>query len=85
MKRKRARYLKGQYTLYALVMTIIAVVAYLTAAYPILSSVLAETTPGMSPILAQILNFAPLLLFLTILWGSMYYVAPQHEQPGYRT
>jgi len=74
-------FLKGQYTLYALFMTIITVIAYLVAGYPILSAVIAESTPGMDPTLASIIEFTPLLIFLFILWGAMWYVAPRYEQP----
>lgn len=78
--KKRFRKLKGQYTLYALFMTAITIIAYLTAAYPILSDVIAETEIA-DPILSDIIAFTPLLLFLFILWGAMWYIAPRYEQP----
>lgn len=72
---------KGQYTLYAMFMTVITVIAYLVAAYPILSDVIAETTPEMDATLAGIIEFTPLLIFLFIIWGAMFYVAPRYEEP----
>ena len=78
---KRYMSLQGQYTLYALFMTVITVIAYLVAGYPILSQVIEESTPGMDPTLASIIEFTPLLIFLFILWGAMWYVAPRYEQP----
>lgn len=71
---------KGQYTLYALFMTIITVIAYLVAGYPILAQVIAEADIS-DPILADIIGFTPLLIFLFILWGAMWYIAPKYEQP----
>lgn len=73
--------LKGQYTLYAMFMTVITIIAYLLAGYPILKEVIDETTPGMDDTLAGIVGFTPLLIFIFILWGAMWYVAPRYEQP----
>jgi len=73
-------YCKGQYTLYALFMTIITIIAYLTAGYPILSEVIASLDID-DPVLESIIGFSPLLIFLFIIWGAMWYVAPRYEEP----
>jgi hypothetical protein len=61
-------------------MTIITVIAYLVAGYPLLSSVIAEAKID-DPIIADMIGFTPLLVFLFILWGAMWYVAPRYEEP----
>ena len=73
--------LKAQYTLYAMFMTVITIIAYLVGGYPILKTVIDASIPGMDETTAAVVGFSPLLIFLFILWGAMVYVMPRYEQP----
>jgi len=69
----RHQQLKGQYTLYALFMTVITLIAYV-AVYPLLTGVLA--TAGITGIEGTLLAWTPVFILLFIIWGSMWYVNP---------
>jgi len=67
--------LRGQFTLYALFMTVLMLIAYAVALYPMLDSVI--TTAGITGVEGDILSWSPLFLLLFILWGGLWYVNPQ--------
>lgn len=72
------RKLAAQYTLYALFMTFIMIVAY-SALYPALRAVLDAAIPTMGEAEGTILSLVPLFILLFILWSAMWYVAPKYE------
>lgn len=75
----RSRWVSGQYTMYALFMTVITIIAY-SAVYPILKNIIDDAIPGMGDTEAFILQLSPLFILLFILWGAMWYVTPQREE-----
>lgn len=70
---------RGQYTLFALFMTVITIVAY-SRIYPILRSVIDETTPQMQDSEAMLLALSPLIILFFILYGALWYVVPHREE-----
>lgn len=68
---------KGQYTVFALFMTIITLIAYV-AVYPVLDEVINES--GIGGIEGTILRLCPLFILLAILLSAMWYVYPYREE-----
>jgi hypothetical protein len=66
--------LKAQYTLYALFMTVISLITYTVAVYPILDEILTEAAIG--GVEGTILSYSPLFVLLFVLWGGLWYVNP---------
>ena len=71
--------LKGQYTLFAMFMTVITIIAY-AYIYPVLKSVLDATIPTMDSATGTIVALSPLFIFFFILYGSLWYVVPHREE-----
>lgn len=65
--------MKAQYTLYAMLMTVLTIIAY-TAVYPILDTII--TGSGITGMEGTILGYIPLFILLFIIWSSAAYVAP---------
>jgi len=72
--------LGGQYTIYALFMTIMTIIAY-TAVYPILDQVIDDAVDDMGTVEGLILRLSPLFILLFILWGGLWYVNPHRQEP----
>ena len=70
--------IKGQYTIFAMFMTVITIIAY-AYIYPVLKSVIDAAIPGMSSDVATILSLSPLVILFFILYGAMWYVIPSRE------
>lgn len=70
---------KGQYTLFALFMTVITIIAY-TQIYPVLKMFIDDATPEMDEATATLLSLSPLIIFFFILYGAMWYVIPSREE-----
>ena len=70
--------LKGQYTIFAMFMTVITIIAY-SKIYPVLKAVIDDAIPGMTDDVATILSLSPLIILLFILYGAMWYVIPNRE------
>jgi len=68
---------RGQYTIYALFMTIITLIAYV-AVYPVLTEVISDA--GITGIEGTILSLCPLFILLFILLSAMWYVYPYREE-----
>jgi hypothetical protein len=80
-KRKLGRVrLKGQYTMYALLMTVLTIVAY-TQIYPFLKDIIDEAVTDMDSNTALLVSLSPLFIFLFILWSAVWYVSPMSRQP----
>ena len=71
------RDVRGQYTIYALFMTIITLIAYV-AVYPVLTEVISDA--GITGIEGTILSLSPLFILLAILLSAMWYVYPYREE-----
>ena len=71
------RDVRGQYTIYALLMTIITLIAYV-AVYPVLTEVISDA--GITGIEGTILSLSPLFILLAILLSAMWYVYPYREE-----
>ena len=71
--------LRAQYTIYAMIMTILGIIAY-AAVYPLLKSIIEIALPGMGEVEAMIISLVPLFILLFILWGAMYYTLPQNQR-----
>ncbi|RLF43419.1 MAG: hypothetical protein DRN18_00070 [Thermoplasmata archaeon] len=71
------RDVRGQYTIYALFMTIITLIAYV-AVYPVLTQVISDA--GITGIEGTILSLSPLFILLAILLSAMWYVYPYREE-----
>ena len=70
--------LSGQFTLFALFMTVITIIAF-SYIYPVLKSVIDEVSPTMDDATATLLTISPFLIFLFILYGAIWYVVPNRE------
>lgn len=70
---------KGQYTLFALFMTVITIIAF-TQVYPILKMFIDDAIPGMDEATGTLLSLSPLIIFFFILYGAMWYVIPSREE-----
>lgn len=73
------RKLAAQYTLYALFMTFITIIAY-AYLYPVLKGVIDEMTPSMGEAEATLLSLVPLFILMFILWGGAWYVMPRRQE-----
>jgi hypothetical protein len=75
MKQKHME-LKAQYTIYALFMTVLTLIAFV-AVYPLLDELVVES--GIEGIEGTLLTWSPLFIVLFILWSAMWYVNPRRE------
>jgi uncharacterized BrkB/YihY/UPF0761 family membrane protein len=73
------RKLKGQYTLYALFMTFVIIVCF-SVLYAPLKAIIDDAVPGMDESTAMLLTASLFIIFLFILFGAYWYVAPQREE-----
>jgi hypothetical protein len=71
--------LKGQFTLYALFITVVTIIAY-TQIYPFLNTIITDAIVDMDASTALIVSLSPLFIFLFILYSAMWYVVPHREQ-----
>lgn len=71
--------LKGQYTLYALFMTFVTIVCF-SVLYAPLKAIIDNAVPGMDENTAMLLTASPFIIFLFILFGAYWYVAPREEK-----
>lgn len=71
--------LKGQYTLHAMLMTFMSIIAY-SQLYPMLKEILDEVIPQMDDSVGTLVALSPLFIFLFILYGALWYVSPHREQ-----
>lgn len=78
-KNKSFKTMKGQYTLFALFMTVITIIAY-AYLYPVLKAVIDDAVPTMDDATATMISLSPLFIFLFILYGALWYVVPRREQ-----
>jgi hypothetical protein len=69
--------LKAQYTIYALFMTVLSIVAYV-AVFPLLNDTI--TNSGVTGMEGTLLSYSPLFIFLFILWSAMWYVNPHRRE-----
>jgi len=67
----------GQYTIYAMFMTILTLVAYI-AVHPVLQTIIDEA--GITGIEGNLISWTPLFIILFILWSAMWYVNPQERR-----
>jgi hypothetical protein len=72
-----ARTLKGQYTIYAMFMTVLTLIAYI-AVHPLLDEII--STSGITGIEGTLISWAPLFIILFILWSAIWYVAPYERR-----
>lgn len=70
---------KGQYTLYALFMTVLTIICY-TQVYPILKTFIDASVPEMDEATGILISLSPLIIFFFILYGAMWYVIPSREE-----
>lgn len=70
---------KGQYTLYALFMTVLTIICY-TQVYPILKTFIDGVLPETDDATGTLLTLSPLVIFFFILYGAMWYVIPSREE-----
>jgi len=68
--------LEGQYTIYAMFMTVLTLIAYIVI-HPTLTTIINDA--GITGIEGQLISLAPLFIVLFILWTGVWYVAP-HER-----
>jgi len=68
---------KAQYTIYALFMTVLTLIAYV-ACYPVLSAII--STSGITGIEGTIISWIPLFILLFILWSAIWYVQPRQQR-----
>lgn len=78
-KRILSKRLRGQYTLFAMFMTVITIIAY-AYIYPVLKAVIDEMSPQMDDATATLISLSPLFIFFFILYGSLWYVVPHREE-----
>jgi len=78
-KKLRKMQLRGQYTLHAMLMTIMSIIAY-SQLYPMLKEILDEVMPTMDSSVGTLVALSPLFIFLFILYGALWYVSPHREQ-----
>jgi len=69
--------LQAQYTIYALFMTVLTIVAYV-AVYPLLNDTITDS--GITGMEGTLISYTPLFIFLFILWSAMWYVNPYREK-----
>lgn len=69
--------LVAQYTIYALFMTALTLIAYV-AIYPALNQIIADA--NISGIEGTIVGWFPLFILLFILWSAMWYVSPKQRR-----
>ena len=69
--------LEAQYTIYALFMTVLTIVAYI-AVYPLLNETIENS--GITGMEGTLISYTPLFIFLFILWSAMWYVNPHREK-----
>jgi len=69
--------IQAQYTIYALFMTVLTLIAYV-AVYPVLNQILSEA--AIEGIEGTILSWIPLFILLFILWSAIWYVQPRQRQ-----
>jgi hypothetical protein len=67
----------AQYTIYALFMTVLTLIAYV-AVYPVLTSILEAA--DISGIEGTIVSWIPLFILLFILWSAIWYVQPRQRR-----
>jgi len=70
--------LKAQFTMYAMLMTVISIILYVVAVYPILDEILTES--GIGGIEGDILGYCPLFILIFILWSGLHYVNPHRRE-----
>jgi len=75
--KKKHMQLKAQYTIYALFMTMLTLIAYI-ACYPVLSSIIGSA--GITGIEGTIVSWFPLFILLFILWSAIWYVQPRQRR-----
>lgn len=78
-KNNLSKRLKGQYTLFAMFMTVITIIAY-AYIYPVLKAVIDEMSPQMDDATRTLISLSPLFIFFFILYGSLWYVVPHREE-----
>jgi len=71
--------LRGQYTLYALFMTVMTIIVF-TQIYPILKAFIDDAIPTMDDATATLVSISPFVIFMFILYGAMWYVIPSREE-----
>jgi len=71
--------IRGQYTLYALFMTVLTIICY-TQVYPILKIFIDDALPGMDEATGTLISLSPFVIFMFILYGAMWYVIPSREE-----
>jgi hypothetical protein len=71
--------LRAQYTIYAMIMTILGIIAY-AAAYPLLKAIIEMALPGMGEVEGMLVSLIPLFILIFILWGAMYYTMPHNQR-----
>jgi len=69
----------AQYTLFALFMTVITIIAF-AKIYPVLKTVIDEAVPQMDEGTATLITLSPMIIFLFILYGALWYVVPNREK-----
>ena len=74
---KKLRF-KAQFTIYAMFMTIFAIIAYAVAGYPVMLAVINDA--GITGLEGTILGYCPLFVLLFIIFSAMWYVNPQKER-----
>lgn len=79
LKKLNKSRMKGQYTLHAMLMTVMSIIAY-SQIYPMLKAILDEVIPTMEEPVGTLVALSPLFIFLFILYGALWYVAPHREQ-----
>jgi len=79
MLKKRIKGFRGQFTIFALFMTVITIIAY-AKIYPVLQEVIQDSTPSMDAGTASILSLTPLFILLFIIYSALWYVIPHREE-----
>ncbi len=79
LKKLKQMRMRGQYTLHAMLMTIMSIIAY-SQLYPMLKEILDEVIPQMDGAVGTLVALSPLFIFLFILYGALWYVSPHREQ-----
>lgn len=67
----------AQYTIYALFMTALTLIAYV-AIYPVLNQIVSDA--DISGIEGTIVSWFPLFILLFILWSAIWYVQPRRQR-----
>lgn len=71
-----AKTLNAQYTIYALFMTVLTLIAFV-AVYPLLDELVVQS--GITGIEGTLLTWTPLFIVLFILWSAVWYVNPRQQ------